>query len=79
MNIVQRMRNMLDFRSTRHYVVFVLSHEDAVALHTEIGRATGKPLPPDEQWRFEHVPVVAADVRHSYVVGGWDQPRIDML
>ena len=54
MNSVQRMRNMLDFRSTRHYVVFVLSHEDAGALHTEIGRATGKPLPPDEQWRFEH-------------------------
>ena len=79
MNIVQRMRSVLDFRVSRHYVVFVLSHEDADAFSTEIGRATGQPLPPEEHWRFENVPVVVGEVRRSYIVGGWEMPRIDML
>lgn len=79
MTIVEKMRSMLDFRGTRHYVVFVLTHQNADDLRETLGRITGRPLPPDEQWRFEGVSVVAADVRQSYVIEGWDQPLIHML
>lgn len=78
MNIVQRLHSLLDF--DRRYHVFVLSHEDADALLTEIGRATGQP--PDRSavaWSFHHVPVIAAEVHKSYAVEGWEQPVIHML
>lgn len=79
MTIVEKMQTILDFRATRHYVVFVLSHPDADAYREEIGRLTGNAPPRDGHWLFAHVPVVPADVLRSYIVGGWEEPRIDML
>lgn len=79
MTIVEKMRSMLDLRGTRHYVAFILTHQDADDLREAIGRISGRPPPPDERWRFEGVPVVSADIRASYAVEGWDQPLIHML
>jgi hypothetical protein len=76
MNIIEKLRSMMDLPRSQEYVVFVLSHEDADALLASSGRV------PDlsaAHWRFQNIPVVAAHVRTSYVVSGWEEPRIDML